>query len=125
MKKILDLTSNKGKEKGQDQIDLALRSCNLMNQAHSDERNINLSSRLRVVNSQIAGMRSAILTSGPHSLKMPLAGVEPASPFSSEWSFSPLSYRGTLSNKSTRLIYNQNIIDDYDNVNRKIQGALI
>jgi len=30
-----------------------------------------------------------------------------------------LSYRGILSNKSTKLIYNQNIIDYLDNVKNK------
>ncbi len=103
-------------KKGQDRIDPARPTCSLKDWLLFDEAvMLKLSSFTSDVNSQFAGIWLAVLMSKPYSLKMPLAGFEPASTASSERSFIQLSYRGILSNKSTRLIYNQ-IIDYKSNI---------
>jgi hypothetical protein len=80
----------------------------------SDSACLNVALKDRNVNDRmvdVAEIRSATLRSRPYFLKTPLAGLKPASPTESEWSSIHLSYRGALSNKSTKLTYNQSLYD--------------
>ncbi len=85
------------KEKGQDQINLALKICSSTIELPFDS--LNLTSLFLNVNCIInmTEKRLAPLMSEPFFLRMPLAGVEPASSSESKGSSHPLSYRGILS----------------------------
>lgn len=95
------------KAEGQNENHPALKLGSSMNELPPNEVILNVSSMSMDVNSQIAGIRSASLMSEAYSLKMPLAGLKPASTSSLGRSFIQLSYRGIISNKSTMLICNQ------------------
>ena len=69
-------------------------------------------------NSKLAGMRSTSLFV-PHPLKMPLAGLEPATATSLVRRSIQLSYRGSLGVRVACIDYMSNIICDMTNIDKE------